>query len=97
MNILTVKILEDYIVCPREGGKIIVDGYDGYFLCPDYYLMCSGTVICNDIFDCVDKKSETKESSYLYDYIPKTSQNIFESKDLDPDKDNLHYSRKNDK
>ena len=85
---LTVKILEDYIVCPREGGKIIVDGYEGYFLCPDYYLMCSGTVICNDIFDCVDKKSETKESSYLYDYIPKTSQNIFESKDLDPDQDN---------
>ena len=85
---LTVKIHEDYIVCPREGGKIIADGYDGYFLCPDYYLMCSGTVMCNDIFDCVDKKSETKEESYVYDYTPKTSQNIGESNDLDPDEEN---------
>ena len=84
---LTVKIHEDYIVCPREGGKIMVDGYDGYFLCPDYYLMCSGTVICNDLFDCVDKKSETKESSYKIEYTPKTSQNIDEANDLPPDKE----------
>ena len=85
---LTVKIFDDYFVCPREGGKVFVDGYDGYILCPDYYLMCSGTVMCNDIFDCVEKKSETKEDSYLYDYTPKTSQNIEESIDLDPDQTN---------
>ena len=85
---LTVKIFDDYFVCPREGGKVVVDGYDGYILCPDYYLMCSGTVMCNDIFDCVDKQSETKEDSYLYDYIPKTSQNIEESIDLSPDETN---------
>ena len=85
---LTVKIHEDYIVCPKVGGKIIPEGYEGYFLCPDYNLMCSGTVICNDIFDCVDKKSETKESTYMNtDYIPKTSQNIKEAKDLEPDED----------
>ena len=90
---LTVKIHEDYIVCPREGGKIIADGYDGYFLCPDYNLMCSGTVICNDIFDCVDKKSEIKEDSFIYDYIPKTSQNIEEANELDPnEKDNYELS-----
>ena len=73
---LTIKINEDYIVCPRAGGKIEVDGYQGYFLCPDYNLICSGTVICNDMFDCVDKKSEVKEESYYYDYKIKTSQNI---------------------
>ena len=28
------------------------------------------------MFDCVDKKSEIKESSYFYDYEIKTSQNI---------------------
>jgi hypothetical protein len=53
---LTLKIFDDYIVCPRQGGKITVDGYKGYLLCPDYNLMCSGTVICNNIFDCIDKK-----------------------------------------
>ena len=73
---LTVKINNDYIVCPREGGKIEVEEYDGFFLCPDYNLICSGTVICNDMFDCVNKKSEIKEDSYIYDYEIKTSQNI---------------------
>ena len=53
---LTLKIFEDYIVCPRAGGKIKVEGYKGYLLCPDYNLLCSGTELCNDIFDCVEKK-----------------------------------------
>ena len=60
---LTIKIKDDYFVCPRAGGKIIVEGYKGYFLCADYNLICSGTVMCNDLFDCVEKKSETKEES----------------------------------
>ena len=71
---LTIKINNDSIVCPREGGNIKVEGYDGYIHCPDYNLMCSGTVLCNDMFDCISKKSLVKESSYIYDYIPKTTQ-----------------------
>ena len=73
---LTLKIFDDYIVCPRQGGKITVDGYKGYLLCPDYNLMCSGTVICNNIFDCIDKKSEIKDKEYSYDYEIKTTQNF---------------------
>ena len=73
---LTVKIHNDFIVCPREGGKVEIENYDGYFLCPDYNLICSGTILCNNMFDCVDKKSEIKEDSYIYDYEIKTSQNI---------------------
>ena len=73
---LTVKLFDDYFVCPREGGKIEVEGYSGYLLCPDYNLICSGTVICNDIFDCVEKKSEIKKSAYTYDYEIKTTQDI---------------------
>ena len=92
---LTVKIHDDYIVCPREGGKIIADGYDGYFLCPDYNLMCTGTVICNDLFDCADKKSEIKEDSFIYDYIPKTSQNIEEANELPPN-DTANYELSED-
>ena len=38
--------------------------------------MCSGTVICNDMFECVDKKSLVKNSSYYYDYEIQTSQNL---------------------
>ena len=70
---LTIKIFDDYIVCPREGGKIKVEGYFGYLLCPDYNLMCTGTEICNNMFDCIEKNSTKKEDNY--DYESKTTQN----------------------
>ena len=73
---LTVKINEDYIVCPRAGGKIKISNYEGYLLCPDYNLICSGAVLCNDLFDCVEKESAIKNVGYNYDYKIKTSQNI---------------------
>ena len=85
---LSVKINNDYIVCPRSGGKIKVDGYEGYLLCPDYNLMCSGRVICNDLFDCVDKNSLVKESSYIYDYTIKTSQDIEKAEAAEADNEN---------
>ena len=70
---LTIKINDLYIVCPRAGGNVEVEGYDGYLNCPDYNLICTGTVVCNDIFDCINKKSLPNEESYNYDYIPLTS------------------------
>ena len=73
---LTIKINDDYFVCPRQGGKIKVKDYEGYFLCPDYNLMCSGTVLCNNMFDCVNKESLIREEGYNYDYEIKTTQNI---------------------
>ena len=75
---LTIQIKNDYIACPRAGGKIKVQNYEGYLLCPDYYLICSGTVLCNNMFDCVEKKSLLK-SRIKYDYDIKTSQNIMSS------------------
>ena len=87
---LTVKIHDNYIVCPRRGGKINAIGFLGYFMCPDYYLICSGTVLCNDMFDCVEKKSEIKNESYFYDYDSKTSQNIENAEIEDPD-DEYNY------
>ena len=90
---LTIKIFDNYVVCPRSGGKITVEGYDGYLLCPDYNLICSGTAVCNNIFDCVDKKSEVKEESYIYDYEIKTSQNIEKAEDAEIDEtDNFEKS-----
>ena len=73
---MTVKIHDNYLVCPRAGGKIQIDEYRGFFLCPDYNLICSATVLCNDMFDCVEKKSENKENAFDYDYEIHTTQNI---------------------
>ena len=75
---LTIQFGEDYFVCPREGGKITGDGnnFDGYILCPDYNLICTGTEMCNDMIDCINKQSEENEDSYNYDYTEiKTTQN----------------------
>ena len=71
---LTIRINNDFVVCPREGGNVNMTGYDGYLHCPDYNLICTGSEICNDIFDCIEKKSLVKESSFYYDYIPITTQ-----------------------
>ena len=89
---LTLKIFDDYIVCPRAGGKIEVEGYKGYLLCPDYNLMCSGSEKCNDIFDCIEKKSVIKDNAYTYDYEIKTSQNIQKSKEEKCSTDNYELS-----
>ena len=70
---LTIQINNNFKVCPRAGGKINSPNFEGYLLCPDYNLICSGTVLCNDMFDCVEKKSILKDVEY--DYIPRTSQN----------------------
>ena len=85
---LTIKVNSDYFVCPRAGGKIVVNGYKGYFLCADYNLICSGTVMCNDLFDCVEKKSETKEETYYYDYDILTSQNLVDAEINEPNNTN---------
>ena len=36
---LTIKMNNEYIVCPRKGGKVELEGYDGFILCPDYNLI----------------------------------------------------------
>ena len=76
---LTIQINNDYIVCPREGGKIKAINFDGYLLCPDYNLICSGSVLCNDLFDCIEKKS-TLKNDIIYDYESRTSQDLEEEK-----------------
>jgi hypothetical protein len=80
---LTIQINNDYIVCPREGGKVELEGYDGQLICPDYNLICTGTILCNDMFDCIDKKSEAKNDTYDYDYEPITTQNYNKLKEME--------------
>ena len=84
-SFLTIQINDDYIVCPRTGGNVQIKGYDGKLHCPDYNLICTGTVLCNDIYDCIEKKSLVKNDTYLYDYTALTT-NLYnqlqQSKDL---------------
>ena len=71
---LTIQVGNDYFVCPRSGGKIVGEGYSGYLLCPDYNLICTGTVACNDMLSCLSKRSEEKSNAYDYNYEIKTTQ-----------------------
>ena len=74
---LTIQIYDHFVICPRGGGKIEVGGeYTGYLFCPDYNLICTGTVMCNDLFDCVENESLLKDNTYTYDYSNKTYQSI---------------------
>ena len=69
---LTIKIGDEFIVCPRKGGPIKIDSTDsknkGYLICPDYNLICTGTKMCNNLFDCVQRESLVKNSTFSYDY-----------------------------
>ena len=74
---LTIQIYDHFVVCPRGGGKIEVGGeYTGYLFCPDYNLICTGSVICNDLFDCILNESKLKDNAFSYDYSNKTYQSI---------------------
>ena len=66
---LTILINDLYVVCPRKGNAIYVDGYNyiGYILCPNYNSICTGTKLCNNMFDCVEKESKIKDEDYTYD------------------------------
>ena len=71
---LTILVYDQYIVCPRKGGNVEVEGYKGILHCPDYNLICTGTVVCNDLFDCIEKKSEAKSNTFTYDYLSYSTQ-----------------------
>ena len=71
---LTIKIKNNYIVCPREGGLITAENFEGYLLCPDYNLICGGIKLCNDIFNCYNNKIE-EPAELNNDYEIKTTQN----------------------
>ncbi len=42
-------------------------GFDGEVVCPDFYTMCTKSVSCSDIFDCVKKKATKVKEDYDYE------------------------------
>jgi len=67
---LTVQIGDFYMTCPREGGVLSmpsISGYFGVFECPDFNLICTGSVMCNNIEECIERKSLYKEGTFIYE------------------------------
>ena len=62
-------------------------GYMGGFECPHYNTICTGTVVCNDIEECINKKSEPRESSYIYEGYSQEYQSL--------NRDNIPYETPN--
>ena len=54
------------VTCPYNGGILKkVKGFKGKIKCPDYNLVCTSETWCNEMFECIDKKSETDYSTYI--------------------------------
>ena len=77
---LNIFIGNSIVTCP-EKGTIINNppGFVGQIKCPNYNNICTSKIWCNELFECIDKKSEPKEESYYYDYEIYTSQDIFDN------------------
>ena len=52
----TVSIRENIFECTKN-ESISVNGFDGIFKCVDFDLICTKTVECKDVLDCISKKS----------------------------------------
>ena len=81
---LTVQIGDFYMTCPRSGGVLSmpnISDYFGQFECPDYNLICTGSVMCNNIEECIERKSLYKEGTFIYEGYTHAFQTL----------DNLHY------
>ena len=67
---ITIKIGNEYFVCPRQGGtmKINSTNHTGFIMCPDYNSICTANNWCNDPLVCIEKKITADESSYIYKY-----------------------------
>ena len=54
---IVIKIGSTFAHCPKNASDAVVVGYEGVILCPDYSRICEGSKLCNDLFDCIIKKS----------------------------------------
>ena len=63
---LVVYVGDSTFICPTNGGITVGSGYKGILTCPKYYDICGTQTaqLCNDIFDCLNKKLLVDEKSY---------------------------------
>ena len=65
---------EKKIIVYFGGSSFICPGYEtvlyqpnglhGQIKCPDYNMVCTSNIWCNELFDCIDKKSEADLDTY---------------------------------
>ena len=58
------------VICP--GYETILNqpnGFNGQIKCPDYNLVCTSDIWCNELFDCINKKSKADRDTYYSDVI----------------------------
>jgi hypothetical protein len=53
---LQVLVGNSYVICPQQGGYVVVPGYIGTLYCPKYDRVCTGISKCNNMIDCVIDK-----------------------------------------
>ena len=84
---INVYIGNQMIECNGE-QKIINTKYSDTLNCPDYNMVCTSDIWCNNMFECIDKASVADENTYLY------NTNYEQLKQMDNYKLNLHTSSK---
>ena len=62
-----IAIGENTLTCPTK-STILKDpeGLPGEIKCPDYNRVCTSKIWCNELFDCIDKKSVADRGTYDY-------------------------------
>ena len=65
---LIVKVGDEKLICPKEGGNTTFPGYKGILECPRYIDFCpeNSDKICNEIFSCLTLLSI--DDNYKVDY-----------------------------
>jgi leishmanolysin-like peptidase len=67
---VSVKVGNKVINCPQEGGTVSnIMGYLGSLTCPDFNQICTSTVRCTDLKDCVVNGVTSLDSTYIYNYM----------------------------
>ena len=74
---IKITIGEGNVVnCPEEGGEFELVGFNGKVKCPEYNNLCNienKANICNELFECINKKVKGEEISYDYNIKFKSS------------------------
>ena len=74
---IKIYIENNEIECPTHGG-ILEDppGFSGKIKCPDYNILCTSKIWCNELLDCIDKMSVADLETFDYDnYIEEEEDN----------------------
>ena len=67
-NHFKVYIGDEIVDCYDSKNMTLINNYKGYFICPNYEELChfnnNDSLICNEIFDCIDKEIEADNNTY---------------------------------